>query len=133
MDRLASIVVHERGTPSEVSHRFADAINAGDVESALACWSPAGVLAAADEPQVRGHAALGQRFRELIAIGAQLEIAVSDEVCTEHGAMATTEMKMTIPTDGRAAVLEIAAVVLYVPGPGGLQILIDRLTRQKTT
>jgi hypothetical protein len=33
-------VVDERRTPSEVSHRFADAINAGDLESALACWSP---------------------------------------------------------------------------------------------
>ena len=79
MDRLAIIVVDERRTPSEVSHRFAEAINAGDLESALACWSPAGVLVA-HELQVRGHAALGERFRELIAIGAQLEIAVSDEV-----------------------------------------------------
>jgi ketosteroid isomerase-like protein len=126
-------VVDERRTPSEVSRRFADAINAGDLESALACWSPDGVLVAPHEPQVRGHPALGERFRELIAIGAQLEIAVSDEVCTEHGAMATTEMKLTIPNDGRAALVEITAVVLYVPRPGGLQILIDRLTGQKST
>jgi hypothetical protein len=26
-------------TPAEVSCRFADAINAGDLESALACWA----------------------------------------------------------------------------------------------
>jgi ketosteroid isomerase-like protein len=120
-------VADERRTPSEVSHRFAEAINAGDLDGALACWSPSGVLVAQQEPQVRGHAELAERFRGLIALGAQLEIRVSDEICTEHGAMATTAMKMTVPTDGGTTVIEITATVLYVPGRGGLQILIDRL------
>jgi ketosteroid isomerase-like protein len=121
-------VVDERRTPSEVSHRFAEAINAGDLRKALTCWSPAGVLVEPEGHHVRGHPQLAERFQGLITIGAQLKISVSDEVCTEHGAMATTEMQMTIPGDGREAVVEIKAVVLYVPGAGGLQILIDRLT-----
>jgi ketosteroid isomerase-like protein len=116
--------------PAEVSHRFADAINAGDVEGALACWSPAGIIVAPDGSEVRGHAALTDRFRQLIAVGAQLQIFVSEEVCTELGATATTQMTMTIGTSGEPTTIESAAVVTYVPGPNGLQILIDHVSRQ---
>jgi ketosteroid isomerase-like protein len=122
-----AIVVDERRTPTEVSHRFAEAINAGDLQEALTCWSPAGVLVEAEGHHVRGQSQLAERFQGLITIGAQLKISVSDEVCTKDGAMARTEMQMTIPGDGRETVVEIKGVVLYVPGPGGLQILIDRL------
>jgi ketosteroid isomerase-like protein len=120
-------VVEERRTPTEVSHRFAEAINAGDLEGALACWSPAGVIVAPDGSEVRGHNALAERFRELIAVRAQLQISVSDEVCTELGATAATRMTMTIPANDEPTVTEIAAAVAYAPGSGGLQILIDCL------
>ncbi len=120
----------ERSTPSEVSRRFAEAINAGDLDGALACWSPAGVLVAPQEPQTRGRAELAERFRGLIALGARLDIRVCDEICTERGAMATTAMTMMVPGEDRPAVFEITATVLYVPGHGGLQILIDRLSGQ---
>jgi ketosteroid isomerase-like protein len=124
------MVVNECPTPTEVSHRFAEAINASDLQSALACWSPDGVIVAQGEPQIRGHDALTERFAGLIAAGAQLQISVSDEVRTEQGAMATTRMNMTVPTKGEPAAIELAGVVMYVPGPNGLQILIDRLTAQ---
>ena len=125
-----SVVVEECRTPAEVSHRFAEAINAGDLDGALECWSPAAVIATPDGPEVRGHAALTERFRWLIAGGAQLQISVSDEVCTELGATATTRMTMTVRTNDKPTVIEAAAVVAYVPGPSGLQILIDHLTTQ---
>jgi ketosteroid isomerase-like protein len=121
-------VVEERRTPTEVSHRFAEAINAGDLEGALACWSPAGVIVAPDGSEVRGHSALAERFRALISIGAQLQISVSDEVRTELGASAATQMTMTTPANDEPTVTEIAAAVVYAPGSGGLQILIDRLS-----
>lgn len=121
-------MVDECRTPTEVSHRFAEAINAGDLESALAYWSLEGVIVTQGEPQVRGHAALAECFAGLVAVGAQLQISVSEEVRTEHGAMATTRMKMTVPTKREPTVIELAGVVMYVPGPNGLQILIDRLT-----
>lgn len=123
-------MVEECRTPAEVSHRFAEAINAGDLEGALECWSPAAVIATPDGFEVRGHAALTERFRELITVGAQLQISVSDEVCTEFGATATTRMTMTVCTDDEPSVTDVPAVVAYVPGPRGLQILIDHLKSQ---
>jgi ketosteroid isomerase-like protein len=128
--RIAMVKV--RRTPTEVSNGFAEAINAGDLEGALACWSPVAVIAAEDGSHVRGHAALRERFRQLIAIGAQLQIAVSDEVCTELGATATTRMTMTLRANDEPSVIEVAAAVAYVPGQGGLQILIDHLRPHAT-
>jgi ketosteroid isomerase-like protein len=122
-------VVETRRTPAEVSHDFAEAINAGDLEGALACWSPAAVIVSTNGSEVRGHAALTERFRGLIAAGAQLQIAVSDEVCTEVGATATTRMTMTVRASDGPAVIEVAAAVAYARGPTGLQILVDRLSQ----
>jgi ketosteroid isomerase-like protein len=130
MDYGRDTLVNARRTPAEVSHRFAEAINAGDLEGALACWSPAAVIAGDDGSHIRGHAALRERFRALIAVGAQLQIAVSDEVCTELGATAFTQMTMTVWDKGEPSVVEGAAAVAYVPGQGGLQILIDHLGRE---
>jgi ketosteroid isomerase-like protein len=121
-------VVDGRQTPAEVSHRFAEAISAGDLESALACWASDGVIAAPDGSEIRGHAALAERFRTLIAVGARLQICVSDEVCSELGATATTRMTMTVPVNDEPTVTKVAAVVTYVPGAGGLQILIDQIS-----
>ena len=118
---------NDHRTPAEVSHRFAEAINAGDLESALACWSPAAVIAAPGGSEVRGHAALTERFRALIAAGAQLQIVVLEEICSELGATAATRMTMTVPTNDEPTVTTVAADVTYVPGAGGLQILIDHI------
>jgi ketosteroid isomerase-like protein len=120
-------VVDAAWTPAEVSQRFAHAINSADLEAALACWSPAAVIAAPGS-EVRGHAALRERFEGLIAAGAQLQISVSDEVSTELGATARTRMRMTVSSQQKPIVVEVAAVVAYVPGPAGLQILIDHLS-----
>jgi ketosteroid isomerase-like protein len=125
--RGRAIVVEECRTPTEVSQRFADAINAGDLEGALECWSPAAVIATPDGSEVRGHAALTERFRGLIDSGARLQISVADEVCTEFGAVATTRMTMTVLANDEPRVVEAAAVVAYVPGTRGLQILIDHI------
>jgi len=120
-------VVNERRTPAEVSQRFSQAINAGDLEGALACWSPAAVIAAPDGSEVRGHPALTERFRVLVAAGAQLQISVADEICSELGATATTQMTMTVSTSDQPTVTTVTADVTYVPGAGGLQILIDHI------
>jgi ketosteroid isomerase-like protein len=117
-------VQHAR-TPAEVSLRFAEAINAGDLDAALS--SPAAVIVAQDGSEVRGRAALAERFRQLIAARAQLQVSVSDEVSTELGATATTRMTLTIPANRETTVVETAAAVAYITGPSGLQILIDHL------
>jgi ketosteroid isomerase-like protein len=122
-------VVETHRTPAEVSGGFAEAINADDLEGALACWSPAAVIVSPDGSEVRGHAALRERFRALIGVGAQLQIAVSDEVYTELGATATTRMTMTVRASDGPAVTEVAGVVTYARGPAGLQILVDRLSQ----
>jgi len=120
-------MMNERRTPAEVSQRFAQAINAGDLEGALACWSPAAVIAAPDGSEVRGHPALTERFRALVAVGAQLQISISEEICSELGATATTQMTMTVSTNDQPTVTTVTADVTYVPGAGGLQILIDHI------
>jgi ketosteroid isomerase-like protein len=120
-------MIEERRTPSEVSDRFAEAINAGDLEAALVCWSSAAVIVSPDGSEVRGHVALAERFRGLIAVEARLQISVSKEVCTELGATARTRMMMRVSADDKPTVVEVTAAVAYVPGPGGLQILIDHL------
>lgn len=114
-------------TPSEVSLRFADAINAGDLDAALACWSTVGVIASPDGPEVRGREALAALFASLVHAGARMSIAVADEVCTALGATATTRLRMTTASPDWPPSIEATAVVVYVPGPHGLQILIDRL------
>jgi ketosteroid isomerase-like protein len=123
-------MVEQRSRPADVSHRFAEAINAGDLDGALECWSAAAVIAAADGSEVRGHTALAQRFRQLIAMGAHLQISVSNEICTELGATARTRMTMTLAGNDGPAVIEVSAVVAYVSAPTGLQILIDQLIPQ---
>jgi ketosteroid isomerase-like protein len=114
-------------TPAEVSQRFAEAITAGDLEAALGCWSPDAVLVPPHESEVRGRYALAALFQVLIDSNAKMQIAVSDEVCTELGAIATTHMTTTLGAGDDATVAEATAVVVYVPGTNGLQILIDRV------
>jgi ketosteroid isomerase-like protein len=116
-------VVKTHRTPAEVSRGFAEAINAGDLEGALACWSPAAVIVSPDGSEVRGHAALTERFRGLIGVGARLQVAVSDEVWNELGAT------MTVRASDGPAVTEVAGAVAYALGPAGLQILVDRLSQ----
>lgn len=120
-------MTEERVTPSQVSGLFAEAISAGDLEAALSLWSSAAVIVAPDGSEVRGHVALAERFSQLIASGTRLEIAVEEEICTELGATAKTRMTMTVPAPDGETMMEAKGQVFYVPGPGGLQILIDRL------
>jgi ketosteroid isomerase-like protein len=122
--------VQEPQAPAEVSHRFAEAISAGDVDGALACWSPAAVIVADDGSEVRGRETLAERFRGLVAVGARMEVSVSDQVCTELGAIATTRMTLAVRAGREQTVIQAAGVVVYVPAPSGLQILIDRLRPQ---
>lgn len=121
-------MIDQRRTPAEVSHRFAEAITAGDIDGALECWSPAAVIVAPDGSEIRGHAALMERFRQLIAVGAQLQISVSGEARTQRGATAVTQMTMTVPTENEMTTIKTVGAVTYIPGVGGLQILVDRLS-----
>lgn len=120
-------MAEERSTPGQVAALFAEAINAGDLDGALSLWSPAAVIVAPDGSESRGQAALSERFGQLIANGTHLEIHVREETCTALGATAKTRMTMTVPAADEARTVEIEGQVVYVPGPGGLQILIDRL------
>jgi ketosteroid isomerase-like protein len=117
----------ERSAPGRASRLFAEAINAGDLDGALARWSPAGVIVAPDGSETRGHAALSERFAQLIASKARLEIRVCEEVCTALGATARTRMTMIVPSAAGTTAIEVEGQVVYVPGSDGLQILIDRL------
>lgn len=127
-DRLSiRWMAEERVTPSQVSGLFAKAISAGDLEAAMSLWSPDAVIVSPDGSEVRGHAALSEHFSQLIASRTHLEIHVDDEVCTALGATAKTRMTMTVPAADGETVIEVEGQVVYVPGPGGLQILIDRL------
>lgn len=120
-------MAEERSRPGQVSRLFAEAINAGDLDGALSLWSPAAVIVAPDGSETRGHAALSERFGQLIANRTHLEIDVCEETCTALGATAKTRMTMTVPTTDETAAIQTEGRVVYVPGPGGLQILIDRL------
>jgi ketosteroid isomerase-like protein len=122
-----ALVIDQRRTPAEVSRRFAQAITSGDLDGALACWSPAAVIVTPDGSEIRGHAALTERFRRLIAVGAQLKISVSHEVYTERGATAVTQMTISVPTESEMTTAKTVGAVTYAPGIGGLQILVDRL------
>lgn len=120
-------MAEERGTLGQVSGLFAEAINASDLDGALSLWSPAAVIVAVDGSETCGHAALSERFSQLIANGTRLEIRVCEEICTALGATAKTRMTMTTPAADGSTVIGAEGQVVYVPGPGGLQILIDRL------
>lgn len=115
----------ETGAPAQTSLRFAQAINEGDLAGALACWSPDAVIVTESGEEARGHEVLGERFGQMIGVGARVEIVVSDEICTELAATANTHMTLALP--GGPDPVRLKGAVVYVPTVDGWQILIDRL------
>ena len=114
-------------SPGQVSCGFADAITNGDVDGALAFWADDAVMIAPDGTETRGRAALRERFVDLVALGARLEIAVADVTLTDDGARATTTMHLAVGPGGDASVMTTQALVTYARTGAVLRILRDEI------
>jgi ketosteroid isomerase-like protein len=114
-------------TPELTSGGFARAINEGDVEGALSFWAEDAVIVSPDGVQTQGLTALRERFTQLIATGAQLEIVVSDEHIRSDHASASTAMTITLSSGAGRTVVAITGRVRYVMAASGLQIARDEI------
>jgi ketosteroid isomerase-like protein len=113
-------------SPGETSRDFAAAINAGNIEAALACWAPDAALVAPDGTIVCGEM-LRRRFEQLIAGNLALAIHLSNEIEVGGIAMAITRMTMTSP-DGQPPI-EVHATVVYRRVGDRWRLAIDRIDR----
>lgn len=86
-------------TPRLACEELATAINAGDLEAALACFSPGACLVAVDGSAATGEAALRPRLWELIAQGAHIEIELRGVLVAEEIALA--HERWTISYEGK--------------------------------
>jgi uncharacterized protein (TIGR02246 family) len=64
-------------SPEQLSAEFAAAIEARDVDAALALWSDDAALIQADGNTIRGHAAIEPALRALVDNGVRLGIRLS--------------------------------------------------------
>jgi ketosteroid isomerase-like protein len=88
-------------TPRLACEALAAAINAGDLEAALACFSPGACLIAAEGSTATGEAAIRPRLWELIANGARIEIELAGVIVAEEVALAHERWRISYP--GRRA------------------------------
>ena len=112
--------------PRDVSLAFAAAVSGGDVDAATALWHADAVMVGTDGATVRGRDALRERFAQLVAAGAQIDIAVDEVV--EQGDVALGRTTMTMAFGG--ASVTFAGSVVYVRAEDGWRIAIDRVVAQ---
>lgn len=97
-------------TPRLVCEAFCRAINDGDLDAALACFSADGCLVWADGTATFGETAMRQRLDELISVGARIEIEIAGVIVA--GDLALAHERWRISYGGK---LDQAAA--KAPGP----------------
>lgn len=82
-------------TPRLACEALCRALNNGDLEAALGCFSPGGCLIAADGTACQGEAAVRERLAELIARGARIEIELRGVLVAAEVALAHERWQIT--------------------------------------
>lgn len=84
-------------TPRLTCDALAKAINHGDLEAALACFSPGATLVGPDGSSAQGEASIRARLRELIAQGAQVQIELRGVLVASDTALAHERWTIAYP------------------------------------
>jgi len=112
------------GTPEEISEAFAAAINAGDIEAALALWSEDAAIVGPDGAMVRGREAVEGVLQTLIGNGASVHIELTGLYAAGDAALATGTLRMSVP--GHEPYQGDSSIVLYARGAdGSWRVAID--------
>jgi uncharacterized protein (TIGR02246 family) len=114
-------------TPAEVSDAFVQAVNAGDVESAIGLYREDAVLLAPDGSQARGAGAIRGLLENLISMGVQMTTQVRSVVVADDFAVASEDWTMRLHTDGHPDDAEQRgrSVVCFANGEDGWRFVID--------
>ena len=95
--------------PGATQKQLLDALNSGDVEAAVACYEPAGVIAPEPTKRVEGHAAVRSMMEGFLA--QRPTIASQESQVVEAGDLALVRSGLTVTTDeGEGQVREMKVV-----------------------
>ncbi len=114
-------------SPSVLSRDFAAAINARDVDAALALWIEDAAILSPDGQEVRGLQEIAAALHALVDNGASVEVQVSDLYTAGDVAMALGTLTLTgSDADGNAYSQQSQSVVVYTRGSDGAwRVAID--------
>ena len=95
--------------PGATQRQLLDALNSGDLEAAVACYEPAGVIAPEPTERVEGHAAVRSMMEGFLA--QRPTIALQESQVVEAGDLALVRSGLTITTgEGEGQVQEMKVV-----------------------
>jgi hypothetical protein len=101
-------------TPRLACEALAKALNAGELEAALACFSPGGGLVWEDGTLTRGEAALRDRLAELIARAARVGIELYGVLVAADIALAHERWQVTYANGVDASAAPASAPTLVL-------------------
>lgn len=108
-------------SPAAVSNAFVEAINAGDLQSALTLYREDAVLLAPDGSQARGTDAIRQLLENVISLRVEMTTDVRSVVVTDDFAVASEDWTMRFDTGEQRG----RSLVCFVRGADGWQFVID--------
>lgn len=112
----------------QVAVALLTAVNAGDVDGILACWTADGVMMPPHHPAVLGRAAIADHFRGVFA-GRRLSFTFTASDVVSDGDMAIERLDYTAestPLDGGAATTDAGkGLHVYARGREGWQLTHD--------
>ncbi len=114
-------------SPAALSSAFATAINARDVEGALALWIEDAAILRPDGQAVRGREAIGAALHALVDNGASIEIEVTELHAAGDVAMALGTLTLSgSDAEGNTYSQQSQSVVIYTRGnDGNWRVAID--------
>jgi uncharacterized protein (TIGR02246 family) len=107
-------------SPAALSAAFAAAINARDVEGALALWIEDAAILRPDGETVRGREAIGAALHALVDNGVSVEVDVAELYAAGDVALAVGTLTINgTDGDGRPYSQRSQSVVIYTRGSDG--------------
>lgn len=111
--------------PAALARAFTAAINAGDVDSALALWVEEPLLIGPQGDSIRGRAALERTLRELVEQGVRLETELRSVHVAGDLALVRGTLTLRAGTGAHAYEHASESTVVYARAAGAWRIAID--------
>jgi uncharacterized protein (TIGR02246 family) len=113
-------------SPTDVSSAFVEAINTGDVQSALDLYRDDAVLLAPDGSQARGTDAIGQLLKAVVSMRVEMTTRVRGVVVTGDFAIASEDWTMRLDAgDSHESEQRGQSIVCFARGADGWRFVID--------
>lgn len=113
-------------SPADLSSAFVEAINIGDVQSALDFYREDAVLLAPDGRQARGTDAIRQLLENVVSMRVEMTAQVRSVVVTGDFAVASEDWTMHLDTgDTHKNEQNGQSIVCFARGADGWRFVID--------